>query len=80
MIIANELHNKIIDIVNFIKGKLTLKPDFGIILGSGLGELVDDMEDKIIIPYTDIVHIPKSTAPGHFGNLYQIHKLIEQIV
>ena len=44
------------------------KPVAGIVLGSGLGKLADNIEDKIIIPYKDIPEFPQSTAVGHKGN------------
>ncbi len=66
---ANTLNQQITDIVNHISSRITHKPQFGMILGSGLGELVNDIEDKIVIPYKDIPHLPVSTAPGHAGNL-----------
>lgn len=69
MIIANEMQQKIIDIVDFISNKIKHRPELGMVLGSGLGELVEDIEDKIVIPYSDIPHLPLSTAPGHAGNL-----------
>ncbi|MGG1313536.1 purine-nucleoside phosphorylase [Cohnella laeviribosi] len=50
--------------------KLTpLKPEIGLILGSGLGVIGDDMEDAITIPYGDIPHFPVSTVEGHAGEL-----------
>lgn len=47
----------------------TLRPTCGIVLGSGLGGLVDRMTDKTVIPYADIPHFPRSTVAGHAGNL-----------
>jgi len=41
----------------------------GLVLGSGLGDLADEIEDKIIIPYSDIPNFPVSTVPGHAGRL-----------
>lgn len=55
--------------VNYIKKITNLNPELGLILGSGLGSFADTLEEKIIIPYVDIPHFPKSTAPGHKGNL-----------
>ena len=46
-----------------------LQPDIGLILGSGLGEIAESIEDKIVIPYTDIPHFPKTTISGHKGQL-----------
>ncbi|HZD58946.1 MAG TPA: purine-nucleoside phosphorylase [Anaerolineae bacterium] len=43
--------------------------DIGIILGSGLGRLVDAVEGPKIFPYDDIPHFPRSTTKGHAGNL-----------
>ena len=44
------------------------KPIVGIVLGSGLGRLADEIEDPIVIPYRDIPGFPVSTAIGHKGN------------
>jgi purine-nucleoside phosphorylase len=50
--------------------KLTpLKPEIGLILGSGLSVIGDDMEDAVTIPYGDIPHFPVSTVEGHAGEL-----------
>lgn len=54
----------------YIKSNISLKPEIGIVLGSGLGELCDEMESPCIIPYEDIPHFPVSLAPGHEGRLY----------
>ncbi|MBQ3767038.1 MAG: purine-nucleoside phosphorylase [Bacteroidales bacterium] len=44
------------------------RPEVGIILGSGLGKLADEIEDPLVIPYHDIPGFPVSTAIGHKGN------------
>ena len=44
-------------------------PETAIILGSGLGKLVDEITDKYEINYTDIPHFPVSTVEGHSGKL-----------
>ncbi len=59
---------KIEESVEFIRGKTDVKPEIGIILGSGLGSLADEMEG-VSIPYKDIPHFPVSRVPGHKGNL-----------
>jgi len=60
---------KIDEAANFIASKLAgIKPLAGIILGSGLGELAEKIENKIVIPYKDIPHFAVSTAMGHKGN------------
>lgn len=45
-----------------------LAPTVGIVLGSGLGRLVDDIENPVTIPYKNIPGFPVSTAIGHKGN------------
>jgi len=45
------------------------KPQIGIILGSGLGKLGEEIKASLIIPYKDIPNFVKSTAVGHKGNL-----------
>lgn len=56
--------------VNYIKERLGDKsPDTAIVLGSGLGVLKDDIENRIVIEYKDIPGFPISTVPGHAGEL-----------
>ena len=44
------------------------KPVIGIVLGSGLGKLADEIEDPLVVPYGEIPGFPVSTAIGHKGN------------
>ena len=44
------------------------KPVIGIVLGSGLGKLADEVKDQLVIPYKTIPGFPSSTAIGHKGN------------
>ena len=44
------------------------KPVVGIVLGSGLGKLADQIESPLVISYKDIPGFPVSTAIGHKGN------------
>ena len=48
-----------------LQGRL---PEIGIILGSGLGGLADEIQDPIVIPYTMVPGFPAATAIGHKGN------------
>ncbi len=43
-------------------------PKVGIVLGSGLGSIADDITDAVVIPYTEIPGFPRATAIGHKGN------------
>ena len=53
----------------FLKNKGIQTPDFGIILGTGLGDLVQEMEVEIEISYADIPHFPSSTMEFHQARL-----------
>lgn len=66
---SSSLAQKISEIVEFIQTKITYQPQIGVILGSGLGEFVNVIKDKIIISYAEIPHLPPATAPSHAGNL-----------
>ena len=59
--------DKFNETVNYLKEKVKEIPKIAIILGSGLGSLADDIEDKIVIPYKDIPNFPISTVAGHKG-------------
>jgi purine-nucleoside phosphorylase len=54
---------------NFIKDRIKASPETGIILGTGLGGLVKEIEIIDSIPYTEIPHFPVSTVDGHAGRL-----------
>ncbi|SEF82834.1 purine-nucleoside phosphorylase [Caloramator fervidus] len=58
---------KIKEAAEFIKARIPFIPDVAIILGSGLGILADEVEEKIEIPYSEIPHFPVSTVQGHAG-------------
>ena len=49
--------------------KITRRPVIGLILGSGLGVLGDEVEDAVRIAYEEIPHFPRSTVEGHAGRL-----------
>ncbi|WP_276132032.1 purine-nucleoside phosphorylase [Polluticoccus soli] len=53
----------------FLQEKTKIKPQVAIILGSGLGGLIDTVKIDAEIPYTDIPDFPKSTVEGHEGKM-----------
>ena len=56
-------------IVAILRQRLgTLQPVLGIVLGSGLGRLADEIQDPTVIPYKELPGFPVSTATGHKGN------------
>ena len=65
----SELFEQIDSAVAFIQSKITDTPEIALILGSGLGALADDLEDRIVISYDDVPHFPTSSVEGHAGNL-----------
>jgi purine-nucleoside phosphorylase len=52
-----------------IRARTTIQPEIALILGSGLGELADSVENPTIIPTRELPHWPVSTVPGHKGRL-----------
>lgn len=54
---------------DYLRGRINMIPDTAIILGTGLGALVDHISDKKYIPYAEIPNFPVSTVEGHSGNL-----------
>ena len=63
------LYDKIQEAVEFINRKISFNPEIGIILGTGLGGLVEDIEIVDEISYEDIPHFPKSTVASHQNRL-----------
>ena len=61
--------NKVQETVSFLKENGFSTPDFGIILGSGLGKLVDVIKIEQSLDYKDIPNFPISTVAGHSGKL-----------
>ena len=64
-----DLKAKIAESVEFINQKSKIKPKIAIILGTGLGRLAENIEEKEIIPYSKIPNFPISTVQSHSGNL-----------
>lgn len=60
---------KIQETANYIQNIVNNIPQIAIVLGTGLGELVNEIEDKVEINYTDIPNFPISTVEGHSGKL-----------
>ncbi len=56
-------------LVAAVSERTALVPEVGIVLGSGLGGLADDLEEAVAIPFDDMPGWPAATAPGHQGRL-----------
>ncbi len=61
--------NKVQETVKYLQQKGFREPNFGIVLGTGLGSLVESINIEISIPYAEIPNFPVSTVRGHSGNL-----------
>ncbi len=57
------------DTVSFIRSKYNYSPEVGIVLGSGLGNFLGEINIETSISYKDIPHFPVSTVEGHDGKL-----------
>ena len=53
----------------YLKSKISSEPRIGIILGTGLGGLVNEINIELAIPYKEIPNFPVSTVEGHSGQL-----------
>ncbi len=68
--ILMSLTSQIAESVALIRARWSGAPKVGIILGSGLGSLADEIDERVAIPYAEIPHFPQSTAIGHAGRLF----------
>src|SRR6185437_7123875 len=59
---SQEINKQIDDIIKFIATKTPIKPDIGITLSSTLADIAEIIEHKVVIPYTEIPHLPKNSS------------------
>lgn len=64
-----KLSERINETVAYLRGHVHPTDAIGVVLGTGLGGFVDEMEVDAEIPYSDIPHFPQSTVEGHDGRL-----------
>ena len=60
---------KILAAAEYLRSQVALRPTIGLVLGSGLGDYADTLENAIRIPYSEIPNFPVPTIPGHSGAL-----------
>lgn len=63
------LLDKINEAAKYIQDHVSINPSIGLILGSGLGELANNITNPTKIKYSSIPHFPVSTVEGHAGQL-----------
>jgi purine-nucleoside phosphorylase len=64
-----EQPTRVATLVDAVRGRTATVPRVGIVLGSGLGSLADDLESPVAIPFEELPGWPVATAPGHAGRL-----------
>lgn len=67
---SSELATRIHEAAAWIQARARVKPEAGIILGTGLGDFAGALELDVAIPYEDIPHFPHSTVESHAGELH----------
>ncbi|MFL5756541.1 MAG: purine-nucleoside phosphorylase [Chloroflexota bacterium] len=60
-------------LVEAVRARTSVVPRVGIVLGSGLGGLADEIADAVVIPFEELPGWPAATAPGHVGRLVVGH-------
>ena len=63
------LYEEVMEATASIQAKVALKPSVALILGSGLGNVANDIRDATAIPYSEIPYFARSTVAGHAGRL-----------
>jgi purine-nucleoside phosphorylase len=66
---APTLHDQVMQARDAIRARWAGTPQVGIILGTGLGGLVDEIQAECVVAYADLPHFPRPTAPTHAGRL-----------
>lgn len=67
--IIEQARNQRAEAVSFIKERLPIEPEYLLILGTGLGQLAEEMTVELELPYEQIPHFPVSTVESHAGKL-----------
>ena len=72
------MYKRILETAEWLKAKMTTKPETAIILGTGLGELAKEIEKEITIPYAEIPNFPdvcnKSFVGSNIKPILRIYK------
>jgi purine-nucleoside phosphorylase len=63
------LYDQVMEARDAVRSRWDGKPQVGIILGTGLGGLVEEVEPECVLPYAELPHFPRPTVPTHSGRL-----------
>ena len=66
---VEEFRQQRADAIEFLKSKTDFEPEYTVILGTGLGQMADEIDVVASIPYEEIPHFPLSTVEMHAGKL-----------
>lgn len=69
MPVTKPIYQKIRDAVEAVRERCDLSPQLGIILGSGLGGVAEELTESVVIPYKDIPHFHGTSIEGHSGKM-----------
>ena len=69
MTTAQEYYAQVEECAGFLGRKWQTAPEWGIILGTGMGLLAGKMKAEGSLPYEELPHYPRATSPGHQGRL-----------
>ena len=67
---TSELSSRIEEAASAVRARTKVRPEVGIILGTGLGDFADALEAETVVPYAEIPHFPRSTVESHAGELH----------
>jgi len=65
----SQLFDQIQQVQKLIASRWATRPEIGIVLGTGLGAVAQDIHAEVVIPYAELPHFPQSTVMGHAGRL-----------
>lgn len=63
------LYNQIQDCLQYIQTHTQRQPTIGLVLGTGLSSLADEIEEPLVLNYSDLPHFPTTTVASHRGQL-----------
>jgi len=66
---ASAQADRVIEAAESVRARGGVVPRVAVILGSGLGDLADEIQSPVVVPFGEIPHFPVSTVPGHAGHL-----------
>ena len=67
---ASELKTRIEEAAAHVRGRTSVRPQVGVILGTGLGDFADALRIETVVPYQEIPHFPCSTVESHASELH----------